>query len=451
MFNRRSFLATIGATLVCRPLAAREAIVSKQMKQLGRPLRILVPDGSQANVQPVMARFTAELGCPCEMIITDLDSINPTLTLESLAPRLEVDIALPATFGIPDLSENAAILPLEGFARSSTGAEAAGQGGWYDGRLWGYQTDGDVYLMFYHADMLENLEEMKRYADTFGRALAVPMTWGELDQQMAFFHRPEEGQFGGCLFRSSSYSVWEWWARLHANGGHPFGNGANATLHSEAGVAALVAMKASKAHLTGANLGLFDNWSRYNRGDIYANIGWGGTQKSLHKSGAGMKGRVRHGPLPGKSGTPLAYFNWGWSYVVARNTPVPELAHAFCEFSVSPGPSADAVAAVDGYFDPFRSEHYDDPRIIEAYGTSFLEEHRKAMGAAIPDLYLSRRNEYFEILATWLQMALHDRAEPEAALMNVSERWDIITEQVGRAQQAERWTKLLQSYPPSYR
>ena len=30
-------------------------------------------------------------------------------------------------------------------------------------------------------------------------------------------------------------------------------------------------------------LGLFENWERFSKGDIYCNIGWGGSQKYFNK------------------------------------------------------------------------------------------------------------------------------------------------------------------------
>jgi multiple sugar transport system substrate-binding protein len=214
-------------------------------------------------------------------------------------------------------------------------------------------------------------------------------------------------------------------------------------------------MIAADAHLTGSKLGLFDNWARYNAGDIYASIGWGGTQKSLNLPGAGMRGRVANGPLPGAmldgKPMPLAYFNWGWSYVVARHCPEPDLAYRFCQFAVGAQTSSDAVAAPDGYFDPFREEHYSDPRIIEVYGTSFLREHQRAMTAPIPDLYVARRSEYFDALTFWLLRSLSGATRPDVALKNVENAWESTTEQVGRPRQAARWKALYAAYPDRLR
>lgn len=460
MPTRRNVLLTAGAWFAGTQSLRAQDVTQAACGRLGRPLRILVPDGSQANVAPVIAGFERTHGGRSEMIVVDLDDINATLTLESILPELGVDIALPATFGIPDLADSGAILPL-GDIDARLGGRALAEGELYragddfDGEHWGFQTDGDVYLMFYHRGMLEDPDEQARYADLTGTPLAIPQTWPELDRQMAFFHRPDQGRFGGCLFRTATYAAWEWWARFHAAGGLPFDADFHPRLASDPGLAALEAMIAADAHLTGSKLGLFDNWARYNAGDIYASIGWGGTQKSLNLPGAGMRGRVANGPLPGAmldgKPMPLAYFNWGWSYVVARHCPEPDLAYRFCQFAVGAKTSSDAVAAPEGYFDPFRKEHYSDPRIIEVYGTSFLREHQRAMTAPIPDLYVARRSEYFDALTFWLLRSLSGATRPDVALKNVENAWESTTEQVGRPRQAARWKALYAAYPDRLR
>lgn len=455
MLTRRHLL--IGAAALAWPAHAQDrAKLQRSFERLGRPLRILVPNGAQANLRPVVEAFEAYCGCPADLTVVDVDNINATLMLESLVPTNSIDVALPATFGIPDLVEAQAIQPLDAFAdpveqQNAPSSALYGAGDRFDGRRWGYQTDGDVYLMFYNKALLENPDEQARFADATGEALGIPLTWDDVDRQMAFFHRPDEGIFGGCLFRTATYANWEWWARFHARGGLPFQDDCRPAIAGDAGIGALEAMITSAASLTGSELGLFANWERYGRGDIYANIGWGGTQKALYARHSPMRDRLSHGPLPGGmiNGDPLpiAYFNWGWSYVVAQHCPEAELAHRFCQFATDPEGSAEAVAAVDGYFDPFRAEHYEDPRIVDAYGASFLAQHKSAMAAPIPDLYIARRGKYMEALNYWLLLALKGMVDPENALQNVSQVWELTTEEVGRKGQEDRWNALFAAYP----
>ncbi|MEO1139997.1 MAG: hypothetical protein AAFW87_11135 [Pseudomonadota bacterium] len=460
MLTRRHMLC-LTAAAITHPAAGHAVTdVSGLVARLGRPLRVLVPNGSQANLAPIIRSFETRFACPVMQVVTDVDNINATLAIEAVTQGQQIDVALPATFGIPDLVEVDAIRPLDEFANIYEPSRDAASmlyrtGDVFDDQKWGYQTDGDVYMMFYHRDLIESEDEKARFADQFGKPLILPQDWDDFDQQLAYFHRPAEGVYGGCLFRTAIYAAWEWWARFHAKGVWPFSPSMTPQIDGEAGVEALEAMIRSGAHLTGSDLGLFDNWARYKKGDIYASIGWGGTQKSLRAPGSEMRGRVIPARLPcglmdGKH-VGMSYFNWGWSYVVTRHSPAPELAYLFSRHAVSGTASGQAVAERDGFFDPFREEHYDNPQIVDVYGKAFLDEHKEAMSQAIPDLYLARRNEYFEALSFWLDAALEGKESPQDALRHVSNAWRLTTARVGHGAQEARWDALRRRYPADLR
>lgn len=87
-----------------------------------------------------------------------------------------------------------------------------------------------------------------------------------------------------CSSEPPGYVAWEWWVRFHAKGLWPFSAQMEPQIASDAGVEALEEMIRATEHLCPetSQLGLFANWERYSRGDIYCNIGWGGSQKYLN-------------------------------------------------------------------------------------------------------------------------------------------------------------------------
>lgn len=113
--------------------------------------------------------------------------------------------------------------------------------------------------------------------------------------------------------------------------------------------------------------------------------------------------------------------------------------------------STRAVRQVDGFFDPFRPEHYDDPGIIEAYSEPFLKVHRAALAGAIPDFYIKQQSEYFSTLAEGLDQALHGEEKPQAALTRVAQNWELTTSHTGRAGQVAQWRRVRAQYPPAVR
>lgn len=442
-----------------------EYAVQKALRLKGRrnlTLELLLPNGSGANVTPVAKVFSQRTGIAIGMTETPVDDINLRLTLDALSGAGNYDLALPATFGLPDLVEAEAIIPISAFVQKHESAEFRDDvlyqsGDTFDNQIYGFQTDGDAYVMFFHKDLLESETEKKRFEDTFGYPLAPPDTWEQLDQQIEHFHRPDDDLGGGLLFRTPNYVAWEWWVRFHAKGVWPLSKDLEPQINGPEGVAALEELIAVTEFLcpeTGT-LGLFGNWERYAKGDIYCNIGWGGSQKYLNGPDSNMRNRMVFRPTPGgkvKDKLLLTpYFNWGWNYVVTSQSKEPELAYLFALFASSSQMSTLSVSQREGYFDPFRSEHYNDPSIRKAYSKDFLDVHFQSMKNAIPDLYLAHQGQYFSVLSEWLNRALHKEVSPQQSLNRVAEIWSLISVRTDFKKQRKRWLELRDKYPPSVR
>ena len=432
---------------------AKELATGKSVK-----LVILQPSGSLGNVKPVADVFTEKTGIAVEYLEVPLGEINQKILLEAVSKTGSFDISLPATFGIPDLVESGILVNLdqyageyepEGFQKDALYSI----GDYYKGSLYGYQTDGDTYVMFYNKDWLDKPEENKAFSDKHGYQLKVPDTWEELDAMMAHFHRPDKGMYGGALYRTQFFLAWEWWVRFHAKGSFPLDDDLNPQINNDAGVEALEQMVAASKYLyPGARTnGLFENFEAFGQGDKFANIGWGGTQKFLNSDKSKLKGRMAYGPTPGGmvNGELLKtpYFNWGWNYVVSSLSAEPEIAYLFTLFACSPVMSTVAVRDPGGYFDPFRGAHYEDPEINQTYSPEFLAVHKQSMIGSIPDLYLKGQGEYFDELRVNLGAADAGTKTPKQALDDTARSWERITRRMGKRSQLVQWHFLKSIYP----
>jgi multiple sugar transport system substrate-binding protein len=451
-----------GGTANSRPrdelhLEVVEYVEKLSPAQIG-PLSVLIPHGCGANVSPIVEAFTQLTGVRITIEETPVDDINTQLVLNALSGNTGYDIALPATFGLPDLVAAGVIIPLTQFAQkyepdNFRSSILFGVGDTFDDDIYGFQTDGDAYVMFYNRRHIENPNEKARFEDRFGRALAVPETWEELDQQMEFFHRPDNDMFGGLLFRIPGYLAWEWWVRFHAKGIWPLARDLTPQINSDQGVEALEELIRATDFLAPEvhSLGLFGNWERFSRGDIYCNIGWGGSQKYLNGPKSGLKGDMVYGPTPGgmlnNELLRTAYFNWGWNYVVTADSAYPELAYLFSLFAASPTMSTISVRQQDGYFDPIQEGHHEDPKIREIYSREFLSVHEKSLRSAIPDLYLANQGAYFQSLSAALDRALAGKISSKKALDQAADEWRVISKRSGVAEQTDRWNELRNKYP----
>jgi multiple sugar transport system substrate-binding protein len=425
-------------------------------------LKIMEPSGSLGNVKPVADKFTEATGIKIEYLEVPLGEINQKVLLEAVAKSGSFDIALPATFGIPDLVESGILVNLDQYALKYEPENFQKDalytiGDYYKGSLYGYQTDGDTYVMFYLKDWLDNPDENKAFADKHGYELKVPDTWEELDAMMAHFHRPDQGMYGGALYRTQFFIAWEWWVRFHAKGYYPLDDDLNPQINNDAGVAAAEELVAASQYLyPGARTnGLFENFEAYGKGDKFCNIGWGGTQKFLNSDKSKVKGKLAFGPTPGGivDGSLLKtpYFNWGWNYVVSSVSPEPEIAYLFTLYACSPVMSTIAVRDPGGYFDPFRGAHYKDPQIIETYSEPFLVVHEDSMRNSIPDLYLKGQGEYFDELRVNLAAADVGEKTPKQAMDDTAASWERITRRMGKRSQDVQWQFLKSSYPAGVR
>ena len=425
-------------------------------------LTVLLPRGSEANVQPVADAFSAATGVQIKFVYTAVDEINTRILADTLTGAKSFDIALPATFGLPDLVEADALAPLDEFERKYADAFGANEnlyatGDSFLGATYGFQTDGDVYVMFYLKSWLEDADQRKRFADTTGRELTLPDTWAELDRMMDHFHEPAKNRYGGALFRNPNYLVWEWWIRLHASGSWPVDDSFNPMINSPPARAALEALVESSKNLypeASAN-GLVANWKAFAKGNIFCNIGWGGSQKFFNGPNSGVRGNLVYGVTPGLvqngNAVRMPYFNWGWNYTVAKNSGSRELAYLFTRFAVSADMSSKAIRNWNGFFDPFRVEHYQDVEIRKTYSDAFLSVHRESMENSIPDFYVRNKGEYFDALRENIDRAVRGKASPKDALDIAATQWNQITRRLGKTAQARQWRSLKSKYPEAIR
>lgn len=468
--TRRRLLATLGTLAAGHLVPARAGFdesglhlhAASKARGLARKrqavLRLLLPQGSGDNLKPVISAFVEATGIRVEPTTIAVHDISAQLSLDAMSGQSGHDLALPATFALPDLVSTGAIRSLSDYAAryeppNFRDGLLYGVGDEFDGELYGFQTDGDVYLTFYLQALLEDPVEIARYGDLHDEVLAVPETWQQLDRQIAFFNRPADGLSGGLLFRTPDYLAWEWWARFHAKGVWPLSPMLVPQIAGGAGVEALEEMIRITPSLAPETrkLDLFGNWKRYAKGDVYCNIGWGGSQKYFNGEESAVRDRLTFGPTPGGyvngelMRTP--YFNWGWDYVVTAGAREPELAYLFALFASTPEISTASVREAGGFFDPFRAEHYEDPDVRRIYSDAFLGVHRESLTHAIPDLYLESQGLYFGALSSWLDRAMMGAVSPRVALQRVAQQWDVISSRAGREEQIRRWAALRTRYP----
>lgn len=464
--KRRNFIKSTTSCFALTGFGIGIASGASQKEFLGRvkiaskgkkSLKVLYPKGSLANLTPIIEEFQNLTGIKIYLQEGSLDKISSEVLVLNNFSKSNIDIALPATFSIPDLVEAKAIENLDPFLKKYETPQCFEtslyrSGDYYKNSLYGYQADGDTYLMFYRKDLLNSTTLKKEYENKYSKNLKLPQTWEELDQQIKFFHRPEKQIFGGCLFRNLNYIGWEYWMRLHGKGLFPVDDEMNPTFVSDSGINALEDLIKTSKYLDPASKedGLFANFKRFSKGKNFCNIGWGGTQKFLNKENSKIRDNLIFSSPPGGKDFDTSFFNWGWNFVVLNSSENKELSYLFCKFASSAKISTRSVGMVDGYFDPHRKEHYKDPKIINAYGKEFLKVHEKSLKNSIPDFYLQGQGEYLAALKKAVYFANSGRLKPIKALTLAKDKWNKITDKYGRGNQISQWKFLKSQYPKNF-
>ena len=466
--DRRKFVSNLSKATIIAPFTSLYAtenlsrhhleiakIISSQWKKK-QHINILYPKGSLTNLLPIVKLFKDLTGVDVNLKEGSLDMISSEILIDNRVNKgpQAVDIALPATFSVPDLAESGVIADLSSFKQKYEHKNLSQnsyyeRGNYYNDKFYGYQADGDTYLMFYNKTWLQDPAMNKKYEDLHGKKLALPNSWQELDQMIRFFHNPQEKKYGGSLYRNKNYMIWEYWIRLHARGILPANDNMTPNFDSDEGIDVLNDLIKTSKFLspTVGSDGLFDNFKSFSKNNSFCNLGWGGTQKLLHHFNPDIRNHLIYSSPPGYKGQAMPFFNWGWNYVVSANSVKQELAYLFTLFASCPIVSSLAVEQAEGFFDPHRKEHYQNTKIQKIYGKDFLKIHEKALNNSIPDFYLQGQSRYFSILKEALYAANSGQISPKTALKKAATSWDKITDQLGRKKQISQWKKLKKSYP----
>ena len=424
-------------------------------------LRLLYPEGCLDNLNPVVSAFTRATEVPIELVAGSLEFIGSEIRFNHTVrgQRNAFDLAIPATYSLPDMIGEGLLEDLSRYRDQHEPASLRAQmlytlGDSFDGAFYGYQTDGDAYLAFFNHGVAGYDDTANRYADTNGKVLTAPGTWAELDRQLAAFHQPDKGLYGGLLYRTKRYVTWEYWSRLHAKGVFPVDDEFVPQFDSELGIEALQELITASQWLApnAQTNGLFQNFADYAKGHTYINLGWGGTQKYLQRDDSRVRETLTHAALPGGTDSKGAVFdapifNWGWNLVVPSGSTKVELAYLFSLFATLPSMSTLSVQQQGGYFDPHQRDHYKDPTIARIYGASFLDAHEHSMSRCIPDFHVYNQERYMRILGEALYAATRGYLRPDISLREAARQWQQLTADIGRAKQTQQWQKLKTSYP----
>jgi multiple sugar transport system substrate-binding protein len=338
---------------------------------------------------------------------------------------------------------------------------------------WGGKTvtapvDGDVAMLYYRKDALENPEYRKKFQEKTGRALEVPRTWEDFRRVAEFFTGWAWGPSGkpGFGFQSStwerSYVEQQWAPMMASAGGNWLTKDLKPGWNNEAGVRALRDLKDLLAFAPPGSI----------------SMSWDHTMESVFSSDVALVlwymdlGRLGGSPNSwfAKSGGPEKMKNFGYALWpgyetagtyrnfnsmfygrvigISRFTKDPDSAFQVLKTVLDPARRVLSMDDAQSGSDMFLKSDYDRSAFKTlAPAPEFLKVAQQVIANGFPEMQLPGAGEYMDALQGQLHGYLTGAtSDPAKALQAAADLWEGITERRGRARQAEIWSDVTSRY-----
>lgn len=325
-------------------------------------------------------------------------------------------------------------------------------------RLLAIPADADVPLLYLRRDLLEDKVNRASFERRHGYALGVPQTWQEYLDQVAFFHRGDDGFFG-CLEQRERDTAWMFWMQRYvamSPTARLFDDDLRPLLDSRAAIAATENYAATLPYSPPAILAEGNDYSYtlplFVNGHGYSTIITPAGAKLFHLPGSKVHGRFIVAPLPGarvagrlQRRSVLIYGN---NLVVPQRAANKTLALLFAMWLTSPAVSVRSVGVAGGFTDPYRYHHLQDQRVADVYTPAALGAIHDALTGVLPaGTGMPGNAEYLAALNEALWRVASGMLPAREAMAAATVAWEAITERLGRAAQARHYRAYTAGYP----
>jgi multiple sugar transport system substrate-binding protein len=338
---------------------------------------------------------------------------------------------------------------------------------------WGGKTvaapvDGDVAMLYYRKDALENPDYRKKFKEKHGRELAVPRTWEDLAKVAEFFTGWAWGPTGrpGYGFQTSTweraYADQQWAPMMASAGGNWFTQDLKPGWNNEAGVRALRDLKGLLAYAPPGSISFSWNHTMENvfAEDValvlwYMDLGrlGGSTNSWFARSGGPEKMRnFGYAPWPGYDvGGQYRNFNsmfYGRVIGISRFSKNVDAAFRVVQTVLTPERRVFAMDDDQSGSDMFLKTDYQASSFKKLpVSPDFLRTALGVISNGFPEMQLPGAGEYMDALQGQIHAYLTgSETDAAAALRAAADRWEAITDRLGRARQASYWAEVSGRY-----
>jgi len=432
------------------------------------------PKGATASIAGI---FERETGIKLKFIETSPATEYATNIRNASTKNGSFDIVTGAIEDTGDYANSGLLLPLDGFVakyRPSWNDPKYGYAGGrstvnlftkYEGETYWVAFDNDTQVYAYRSDLFNNPTEKANYEDKYGQPLRVPVTWDEQARVAAFFHRPDAPKplYGSVERKGPFWGKVNWQHRFLCSADpnqYYFKPDGSANVNNKAGIrAATEHLRSlqwsepgalSKDYIgqyqlygdgSGVQGGTFPNVTKLVPGDPA--LDKGGFGKFLRSDV--MPGRIVNGKLIRRSA-----IHYNISYGVNRFSPKKnhEAAYLFLQWVGGARMFTYLTANPAGFQDPHHTRSLSDPLVIAGYKATTINALKQIIPRTAPPITIRGAGEYNAALDEELQKMLTKQQTPEKAMANVEQRWNKITDRLGKKKQAAAVVQSYRSFPP---
>jgi len=353
------------------------------------------------------------------------------------------------------------------------------------GKTYSLPYDGDLHNIVVRTDLINNPEYKEQFREEYGYELGVPETWEEYRDIAEFadgwdWDGDGEDEHGAAeAMQKGTQSYWMFLSRaapymaMPGQPGFMFDPETMEPLVNKPGfVKALEAYKEIQNYgLPGAlNVNVSDVRDAFAAGEAALAIDWGDTAiNAATLEGSEVQGKYQAAMTPGtkkvwnrKTGewyefekfpsvnhAPFLAFG-GWTAGITKHSSKKEAAYSYISLLCGPEHSLKAVTTAQSGRQPYRQSHFASVDEWTKFGfTDPDKEYLNAVQRSLsypnsrPDLRIPGLQRYYDALDAQITRALTGELSPQKALDNVAERWEQITDDLGRERQLKLYRQSL--------
>jgi multiple sugar transport system substrate-binding protein len=337
----------------------------------------------------------------------------------------------------------------------------------FGGKVYALPIDGDVLMLMYRKDLIENPDEQAAFKAKYGKDLNPPETWEDWLQVGEFFTRKKgetlAGQtldrdfYGSAEFAKRGFSF-AWFVNRWAAYGEPyFDENMNPLVNSPSAVASLQNMvdslKNSPPDVMG--YGYDELRDAFIKGNVAMVVQWTDVpKKGADPTQSEIAGKIGVGRVPGwEVGGQVLHRSMmpvGRVVAVAADSQNKDAAYWVAKHISYDRSLEDVSTSLTG-LDPYRTTHFNNPQAYSMFPSvdeaeAYLKGVEAAMADGYPEIFIPGAAQYEDSLDLHVNKALAGQETPQEALDAVAQEWNDITDKLGRDQQIELWLKALDAY-----